>query len=203
MKKKKNVNQQTSCPTSLEDASTLRHLRWPNVGPQRSCSSGAEDYNSSLSTCSTFSSVPPAVSAAVSFIWASISAVRASSRRLLTLRTRSSCFLKGKHKEEKHEPLAMKECTPLQWNEVHFISSFEWAAARWMVNITRLVFTEASVLSASTTSCAKSQLASDVQSAKLYWVSLLNYMSVWLTSAVNDAFGPVFLEMLLKRQRNN
>lgn len=97
----KNVNQQTSCPTSLEDAFTMRHLRWPNVGPHRSCSSGAENYKSSLSTCSTFSSVAPAVSAAVSFIWAIISAVRASSRRLLTLRTRSSCFLKDKHKEEK------------------------------------------------------------------------------------------------------
>lgn len=79
-----------------------RRVAAERVGRRRSCcSSGAQNYNSSLSTCSTFSSVPPAVSAAVSFIWASISAVRASSRRLLTLRTRSSCFLKDKRKERK------------------------------------------------------------------------------------------------------
>lgn len=46
------------------------------------------------STCSILSSLPAAASALVSFIWANLSAVRASSRRLLTFCTRSSCFLK-------------------------------------------------------------------------------------------------------------
>lgn len=51
-------------------------------------------YKSSVSTCSGFSSgVLATVSVAVSSIWANMSAMRASSSLLLTLCTRSSCFL--------------------------------------------------------------------------------------------------------------
>lgn len=48
-------------------------------------------------SCSIISSLLAAASAAVSLIWANLSAVRASSRRLLTFCTRSSCFLERPH----------------------------------------------------------------------------------------------------------
>lgn len=117
--KMKGVYQQTSCQTSLWETwkRNMLHVRGGTAVQYsvRQSKSGNEfgiklkdsetleavlpflylGYNSSLSTCSTVSSTwLAAASAAVSSTWANMSAVRASSSRLLTFCTRSSCFLR-------------------------------------------------------------------------------------------------------------
>lgn len=68
----------------------------PNLGNEDAGGRRRPGYEASPS-CSIISSLLAAASAAVSLIWANLSAVRASSRRLLTFCTRSSCFLERQH----------------------------------------------------------------------------------------------------------